>query len=153
VANEPDADDLAEEVFARFARAGPPDDPKANIVRLTSSVLRRYRRRTAKEHAALRKLLTGAMTAGNAELEGGELADDEGVMAEDRLTMEDLLAGLSSGRVQLLKLRFVDGLRVGEVALRVGCSRAAAYKRIQRIVSQLRRKYGADPNRPKKTPE
>jgi RNA polymerase sigma factor (sigma-70 family) len=153
VASEQDADDLAEEVFARLARAGLTDDPKAHIAGLALSVLRRYRRRRAKEHAALRKLLMEAMRTGEAELERGEPSNDGGFTAEARLIMDELLAGLPAGQVKLLKLRFVDGLRVAEVALRVGCSRAAAYKRIQRIVTQLRRKYGADPNRPKKSQE
>ena len=146
VPNEPDADDLAEEVFARLARAAPPDDPKAHIAGLVLSVLRLYRRRRAKEHAALRKLLVEAMRTGDAELGGGKPSDDEGFSADAHSIMEELLAGLSAGQVRLLKLRFVEGLRMAEVARRLGCSTEAAKKRLQRIIRQLRRQYAVAPN-------
>ena len=144
VASEQDADDLAEQVLAELARGNAPDHPKAYILGMASKALSRYRRRRARERTALPRLLREIMIVrdGQEAWGPGELPRDEESTAERDEIMEDLLGGLTPDQVRLLKLRFVEGLGVAEVARRVGCSTEAAYKQLQRIIRQVRRKHG-----------
>lgn len=149
VASEQDADDLAQQVFAELAHRQVPDDPKAYIIGIAANVLSRYRRRKARERMALRKLVGEAISGPGAQ--PGELSDAEGFRTRDSEAMQNLLAELTRDQIKLLKLRFVKNLPVAEVARRVGCSKEAAYKRIQRIVQRLRQRGGMEPNGRKKS--
>jgi RNA polymerase sigma-70 factor, ECF subfamily len=146
---EHDADDLADEVFARLADGGTPDDPGPHVARLASSVLRRHRRRRAREQAGLRSLLAQTMRGSEPEPERGEPADADGFSPEVRETLKKALAELPAGDVNLLRLRIVEELPIAEVARRMGCSQAAAYKRIERLVQRLRARCGVEFNPPK----
>jgi RNA polymerase sigma factor (sigma-70 family) len=154
-ASEQNADDLTEQVFVELVRGDTPDDPKAYIATIASNVLSQYRRRKVKERTALHRLLAEAIGTNDAPQmhEPGESSADEELLSKHEAVMEDVLIGLPPGQVELLRLRFVDCLRVAELARRVGRSRDAAYKRLQRIVQQLRRKHAIAPNRPKKPQE
>jgi RNA polymerase sigma factor (sigma-70 family) len=68
---------------------------------------------------------------------------------QDDGTVDEILRILPPAQTQLLCLRFLEGLRMAEVARRVGCSPAAARKRLQRIIKHLRQKYGGEPKRAK----
>ena len=50
----------------------------------------------------------------------------------------ELLAGLSGGNAQLLRLRYVCGLSLGELAVQCQSSQEAVKKRIQRLIQRLR---------------
>lgn len=50
----------------------------------------------------------------------------------------ELLAGLSGGNARLLKLRYVCGLSLGELAVQCQSSQEAVKKRIQRLIQRLR---------------
>jgi len=52
--------------------------------------------------------------------------------------LAELLAGLSGGNVRLLKLRYVCGLSLGELASHCQSSQEAVKKRIQRLIQRLR---------------
>lgn len=56
--------------------------------------------------------------------------------ARDRLM--DLTVRLPPGDAELLRLRFVDGLSLGEIGCRIECSLEAAKKRLQRLVKRLK---------------
>jgi RNA polymerase sigma factor (sigma-70 family) len=143
--SEWEADDLAQEVFAQFAPGRIPADSKAYLDAIASKVLARHRRQKAKERAVLRRLLAEAIRLGRpgesdrrAETSGAGELDPPG----SRI-VEELLAGLPRADAELLRLRFIEGLRVRQIARKVGCSTDAAYKRLQRLIRRLRRQYGA----------
>ena len=70
---------------------------------------------------------------------------EEGESSEVRAEVENILSTLAPGEAQLLRLRFLEGLRVAEVAGRLGCSRNAAYKRLRQTIQRLRERYGVEP--------
>jgi len=151
VATQQDADDLAEEVLAQLRRRLTPDGRKAYVKTAAANALSRYRRRRAREREALRRLLAGASRAGDTSLtrDSEKPSDDDEAVANHK-RIEEILRTLPPEQAKLLTLRFVDGLTVAEVALRVGCSREAAYKRLQRIIQRLRDRYGVEPDGPGK---
>lgn len=55
-----------------------------------------------------------------------------------RERLVELLAGLSGGNAQLLKLRYVCGLSLGELAVQYQSSQEAVKKKIQRLIQRLR---------------
>lgn len=149
--HERDVDDLTEEVFTRLADSSMPKNRGVHIASLTLNVLRRYRRRRAKEQATLRKLVTRAIGAGAAKPEHGEPLDGEEFDSETRTTIKKISNELSREDRKLLRLRFEEDLRARQIALRVGCSTEAAKKRLQRIIQQLRVRCGVDPTPSKKS--
>jgi len=155
VANEQDADDLAEEVVAQLARAGAPHDPKAYIATVAANALARYWRRRAKDREFLRRLLEE--TTGADEMRRREPKDQskEGESRKERGTAASVLDTLPLGQAKLLRLHFIEGMYMAEVARRVGCSRETAYKRLQRLIRRLRERYGVEPPTPadRKHPE
>lgn len=146
VANAQDADDLTQDVFAQLADGDLSDDPKAYIAGVASRVLSRHRRRQARERAFLRRLVAQTMGATNEH--GARASEDEESVGRYQKFANDVLRGLTHAQAELLKLRFMERLPVVQVARRIGCSPAAAYKRIQRLLQQVRERYGVEPNRP-----
>jgi RNA polymerase sigma-70 factor (ECF subfamily) len=145
VASEQDVDDLAGEVLAKLAQNDRPDDLKAYMATASANALADYRRRKARERDLLRRLLE--VTAREDEIPFDEPRDpsEEGKSNAERGEVEEVLSTLPRAQAQLLRLRFLEGLRMAEVARRVGCSREAAYKRLQRISKRLRERYGVEP--------
>jgi len=60
-----------------------------------------------------------------------------GVNESAMARVHDLTAGLSPGEVEILRLRFVDGLSLAEIGWQLQCSFDAAKKRLQRLVKRL----------------
>jgi len=148
VASAQDVDDLVEEVLAKLARTNRPDDLQAYIATAAANALSDYQRRRARERDFLRRLLEHvARESQMRRSEAQELAED-GESSENRGKVEEMLSTLPPEKAQLLRLRFMDGLRMAEVARRLGCSRDAAHKRVQRIVQRLRERYGIEPPKP-----
>ncbi|MBM4025309.1 MAG: sigma-70 family RNA polymerase sigma factor [Planctomycetes bacterium] len=136
---EQDVEDLVQEVFAELGRGEIPDNPQGYINGIASRVFLHCRRRRAAERAILRELRVEAIP-------GQQGATDEPPVKWDAFLAE-ALAGLESDQAELLRLRFVEGLGVAEVARRLGCSREAAYKRLQRTIQRLRERYASQRNR------
>ncbi len=133
VAAAQDADDLTEEVLLSLARVDHPEKLDAYITGAMVNALTRYRRRKARERTFLRGLLL--------EADGGDAGSKS---REDDGSVDEIFRALPPAQAQLLRLRFLEGLRVAEVARRVGCSPAAAYKRLQRTIQHLRQKYSGE---------
>ncbi len=142
--SEQDADDLAEEVLAKLAQNDRPDDLKAYIATAAANALADYRRRKARERHLLRRLLE--VTPGAGEIPFDEPGDplEEGESNAERGQLEEVLSTLPRTQARLLRLRFLEGRRMKEIARRVGCSKEAAYKRLQRIIKRLRERYGVE---------
>ena len=75
---------------------------------------------------------------------------EDGESSEERGKVEMVLSTLPPGQAELLRLRFVEGLGMAEVAGRLGCSRNAAYKRLHRTIRRLREQYATEPPEPAK---
>jgi RNA polymerase sigma factor (sigma-70 family) len=145
VASGREADELTEEVLARLAGARPPADPQAYLAAAAANALAQYRRRQARERDFLRKLRREVAEAGGECGRGPETWFAEAEPGGVPGTAEEVFRELSPEKAEMLRLRFLEGLRVAEVARRVGCSRAAAYKRLERIIQRLRQQYGVEP--------
>jgi RNA polymerase sigma factor (sigma-70 family) len=123
---------------------------------VAKNILARYRRRATKERAILAGLLAEALRTGDGRgrrAPGGGRYEDGRLPASRGQTVAQVLATLPAEEAKLLRLRFLEGLRVAEVARRIGCTRAAAYKRLQRIIHRLRQRYGVEPPATKKPRE
>jgi RNA polymerase sigma-70 factor (ECF subfamily) len=153
VEHEQDVDDLAEEAFAKLARKGRPDDLNAYLATTVANALSGYQRRKARERDLLLRLLEEAARDDEMrryKVQEGFLERESGG-GRDRV--EKMLTTLPPREARMLKLRFLEGLRMAEVARRLGCSRNVAYKRVQRIIKRLRDRYGVEPDLPKKDQE
>jgi RNA polymerase sigma factor (sigma-70 family) len=146
VASEQDADGLAEEVLVRLARGPRPDNMEAYVATVAANALARYRRRRARGRDFLRRLLQDG--GGTREMAGTELEDapEQGEMTQERDAVEKLLTTLPIEQARLLRLRFLEGLSVTEAARQVGCSRQAAYKRLQRVLRRLGERREREPS-------
>ena len=121
-----DAEDLAMQVFEELAYRQVPKDPEPYIRAIARNMLSRYRGNKIKESAGLQKLLTEAAAKdGTSYLLRSE--------ASCRDAIEAIAATLSARQLELVRLRFADDLSIGKIAGRLGCSRPAVYKRIQRL--------------------
>ena len=148
VASAQDVDDLVEEVLAKLARTNRPDDLQAYIATAAANALSDYQRRRARERDFLRRLLEHVARNGQICRSDAQDVSEQEESHRNHPTVEEMLRTLPPEKAQLLRLRFMDGLRMAEVARRVGCSRDAAYKRVRRIIQRLRERYGIEPPKP-----
>jgi len=142
VASEQEADELAEQVLAKLAGKRRPKDLKAYIAVATANALQDYRRGAAREREFLHRLLkdTGR---------GDQIWRPEARESDERAAqVQEMLDALPPDQAKLLRLRYFDRLPMAKLARRVGCSRAAAYKRIQRILQSLRDRYAPESPEP-----
>jgi RNA polymerase sigma factor (sigma-70 family) len=140
-----EANELTEEVLARLAQADPPENPGAYVAAAMANALTQYRRRQAREREFLRKLRREVAEAGGECGRGPETWFAEAGSSDVPSTAEEVFRDLPPEKAEMLRLRFLEGPRVAEVAQRVGCSRAAAYKRLERIIQRLRQLYSVEP--------
>jgi len=145
---EQDVEELAEEVLAKLARKGRPDDLKAYLATTVANALSGYQRRRATERDFLLRLLEEATWDDQMRRYKAQEWFEEGDSGGGRDRVEKMLTTLPPKEARLLKLRFLEGLRMAEVARRLGCSRNVAYKRVQRIIKRLRDRYGVEPSAP-----
>jgi len=139
-----DIDDLAQEVFGELAQDKKPEEPRTYLRVIARNVFCRHYRRQRAEQLALdtyrqRMGAADGGSAGQARHDGGSVPD-AGSAPEQVLAA--LFARLPAKQTELMKLRFVEGLSVREVAQRMRCSADTARKRIQRaklIVQALAR--------------
>jgi len=142
VAREQDADDLAEQVLAKLAQKHRPKDLKAYLAVATANALQDYRRRAAREREFLQRLLED--TGRGDQIWRPEARESD----EQAAQVQEMLDALPAKQAKLLRLRYFDRLPMAKLARRVGCSRAAAYKRIQRILQSLRDRYAPESRKP-----
>ena len=124
-----DAEDLAMQVFAELAQRKAPMDPEPYIRAIARNMLSRYRRNKVKESAGLHGLLAEAAAKDGT----GYLSGQERSEASYRDTVEAIAARLSARQLEMVRLRFADNLSIAKIAVRLGCSKPAVYKRIQRL--------------------
>lgn len=124
-----DAEDLAMQVFEELGYRQVPRDPDPYIRVMARNMLSRYRRNKIKESAGLRKLLAEAAAKDGTGRPSGRRRASE-VQREE---LEAIAATLSARQLALVRLRFADNLSIAKIALTLGCSRPAVYKRIQRL--------------------
>jgi len=157
VACKQDADDLTGEVLARLARGPAPRDLDAYLAAAGANALARHQRHRARERNFLRRLWEETIGADEMRLWEPKELSEEGESSALHGAVEEILATLPRGQAQLLRLRFLKGLPMAEVARRLGCSRNAAYKRLRQIIQRLRERYAdappdaAPPENPKKS--
>ncbi len=146
VASGEDADDLAEEVLTRLAWGRTPEDLQAYLATVMANALTRYRQRRARERDLLRRLFEAAPKAD--EIRASEPVELREVdeSSENHAELDKILDSLPPRQAQLLRLHFLEGLHMAEVARRVGCSQDVAYKRLQRVIQRLRDRYRVEPS-------
>jgi RNA polymerase sigma factor (sigma-70 family) len=132
VAQRADAEDLAMQVFEELAYRQVPRDPEPYIRAIARNMLSRHRRNRIRESAALGKLLAEV----HAEDGTSHLLRSEESRADQ---IEAIAATLSARQRELARLKFGDNLSVGRIAVRLRCSQAAVYKRIQRLRRRVNR--------------
>lgn len=145
VASAQDADDLAAEVLAKVAHSDRPDDLKAYIATIGANALAGYKGRRARDRDFLQRLLADATRADETRRRQPDELPEDGESREKRVEVEKVLSALPPGQAELLRLRYVEGLPMAEVARQVGCSRNAVYKRLARTIRRLRERYAAEP--------
>jgi RNA polymerase sigma-70 factor (ECF subfamily) len=124
-----DAEDLAMQVFEELGRRRIPRDPEPYIRAIARNVLSRYRRNKIRELAGLHRLLAEAAAKDGA----GYLSGQERSEASSRDAVEAIAARLSARQLEMVRLRFADNLSIAKLAVTLGCSQPAVYKRIQRL--------------------
>ncbi|HNS22713.1 MAG TPA: sigma-70 family RNA polymerase sigma factor [Sedimentisphaerales bacterium] len=143
-ASAQDADDLAQEVLTKLAWSKKPSDLKRYLATAAANALSDHRRRRTRERRLLQRLLEDAGRADEARrCRPGESGDDDGSRG-DGGQVGKMLRALAPDDARLLRLRFWEGLPMAEVARRMGYSREAAYKRVERILERLRERYAVE---------
>jgi RNA polymerase sigma factor (sigma-70 family) len=139
-----EADDLAGELLKSLAQADEPDDLRAYIAAAAANALMRCRRRKARERDFLQRLSQEVTREQRTSHRGAEEASRNEKTSELLAEAEKVLGTLPADEADLLRLRFLEGLPVAEVARRTGCSPEAAYKRLERILKRLRARYAGE---------
>ncbi len=142
-------DDLVQSVFVRLVRRKHvPEDPRTYIYTVARNQLRshwRERKRRDRQTASLILASddkTADMTPLIDPLEQLDIEEKQGIIAE---AMGRLPAELAC----VLRLRVIQGLSLRETAQKVGCSRDALKKRLQRAKRSLLESYRQMDARPK----
>lgn len=141
VANEHDAQDLAQQVFIELARAKVPEEPLPYLRAIARNVLAQHRRRKLREEAALAGYLGyQQFTAEDRKEQQVKEDPPPGDLGEDVTEiLTALLRRLSPGDAELVTLRCTEGLSVKDVAGRMHCSENALRKRIRKLRPLVRR--------------
>lgn len=137
-----DVEDLIQEAFAALLRGESVEDPDTYIHGIAKNLLRQHQRRRRKELAAASGQL--APDAEDSRTVGAGPAQD---ITEAKLQeiIDALGAHIPSNYLQVLSMKLIECLSVGEIAQRIGCSTQAVYKRLQRarkVVQQARKEQG-----------
>jgi RNA polymerase sigma factor (sigma-70 family) len=141
-ASKQDADDLAEQVLTKLAGRRRPNDLNAYLAVATANALHDHRRRAGRERELLQRLLQDAADGDRMWRPEARESDEQAAQ------VREMLDALPAEQAKLLKLRYFDRLPMAKLARRLGCSRAAAYKRVQRALQSLRDRYAPEPRQP-----
>jgi RNA polymerase sigma factor (sigma-70 family) len=109
-------------------------EPGAWLWGIARNLLRGYQRSAVVEHRARQRLALRTPTAVD---DGLELVDDRCDAARLAVTLDRSLDLLSDGVAAAVRSRVVEGRSYREVALRLGCTEAAARTRVSRGLTQL----------------
>jgi RNA polymerase sigma factor (sigma-70 family) len=143
VANEHDAQDLAQQVFMELARTKVPEDPGRYVYAIAWNLVAQYRRRRAAEQNALAEYQRREESAG-AEARWYDATADP-PQEDSRQKIERLRRfvadRLSPQDAELVTLRFFEARPIKEVAQRMHCTENAVNKRLQKLRPILRRLF------------
>jgi RNA polymerase sigma factor (sigma-70 family) len=136
-----EAEELAQDVLEELGQGGVPQNAKAYIYTIAKNILARHRRQRTAERTALeeycRRVTADNRRSASPPLETG--LSEETPNFETQQILRAVLARLPPRDVQLLTLRFLEGLSVRQVARRIKCTENAVSKRVGRLRSILRR--------------
>jgi len=138
-----DAEDLAQEVFADLiahgANLGMPEMYVRTVVR---HQLYAYWRRRKRRALAVERMEQARRKQGNPDALHTDNSRDPFarlVKVEMRQQLMTMITQLSPGYAEVLRLRFIQGLKPREAAAQAGCSHEAMEKRLTRAKHSLRR--------------
>jgi RNA polymerase sigma factor (sigma-70 family) len=141
VANEHDAEDLAQEVFLELARTKAPENPLFYLDAIARNLAAQCRRRRRAEQKALAEYLRRDESAGaGAKCRDAATDPAQGDCREEFERLLRIMAGRLSPRdMELVTLRLIQQLPIEQVARRMNCSPNAVSKRLQKLRPILRR--------------
>ena len=127
-----EAEDMAQEVFLAI-RERKPKDPEAYLFKVAGNLVKRYRQKQLKERRA-----AAVLDFGDYEATGGRRRRRRVSAKQWKriLARGDIL--MSARLREAVQLRFIEGLSCEETARRIGCSKWALYKRLQRAKKLLK---------------
>lgn len=128
----PGVDDIVASTFELAWRKLPDDHPQPVgwLIRTASNLVKAELRRQARERRALR------------DVDLIHAPDDE---SSELDTLDRLLGQLPHAQREILRLAYWDGLTAAQIAVVLGCSEQAAWKRISRAKAALRAAWPTDP--------
>jgi len=143
VANEHDAQDLVQQVFMELARIKVPEKPLPYLDAMARNLVAQYRgRRLAEQETLAEYLRHEELAQAEAKWHDGTLDPAEGDSREEIERLQRVMARrLSPEDIELVTLRFLEGLAIKQVAQRMNCSENAVNKRLQKLRPILRRLY------------
>jgi RNA polymerase sigma-70 factor, ECF subfamily len=141
-ATDQEAEDLTQEIFLRAYEALPRYVPKG--IPFAAWLMRIARNHLIDTHRRRRTTIPWEHLPES--LHPVEETDIPTMLVrrEDGARLRELLMALPDDKRELLALRFVAGLKVHEIALVVGKSRAATEKQLARTLHSLKERYRVD---------
>jgi len=131
---ETDAEALAHEVFlAYFLKANEVLDPRAWLLSAINNASKYYLRRQARQVALPPEYEATASTGGES--------------LADQLVAREIICCLSARCQLALRLRYVEGYSIPELAVELDTSAKYAQKLVGKCVRQAKRRYAAKENR------
>ena len=131
------------ELSARLGRAPTVDDLAEATHLTTEEVLDAIEARSAHDTESIESSGGGGEDrASLAETLGGD--DERLELVEDRSALSSAMRHLSERDLQILQLRFVDGLTQTDIAERVGVSQMQISRLLRRALAQLRERIDAE---------
>jgi len=136
-----DADDLTQALFTKlmiYRRL--PEDPYRYLCASARNELRSYWRKK-RQNVRQGLSLTGEVGAVRGNADAVLNPFDQLQKAEQRWMIEQAMRGLPATLASVLQLRIIQNLSLDETAQRIGCSRDATKKRLQRAKRRLQQSY------------
>jgi RNA polymerase sigma factor (sigma-70 family) len=126
-----DAEDLAQEALLTVSKRQP-ENPEAYILAVANNLVSRYRQDQLRRRRAAAKLAAAGLDL----VTGAEGSKPVSVKQLRRLITRRNV-GMSARLREAFELRFIERLSCEEAAQRLGCSKWALYKRLQRAKKAL----------------
>jgi RNA polymerase sigma-70 factor (sigma-E family) len=141
VGDQPTAEDVVQEVFARLCHRNslPDRDPSRSLAYARAAVLNECRSTLRRRKVAFRIFGRPEFTQNE---DSRDSAEDEVILAEDRRQVLAALAALPLRRREVLVLRYWLGLSGTEIASVLGVSTGTVKSSASRGIAELARKLG-----------
>jgi len=143
-----DVEDLVQEVFANLIEHGASlDAPETYVRAVMCHQLCAYWRRRKRADLAVERMEKARSNRRDVEelsCAGGGNPLAQLAETEMQHKLVSMIGELSPGYAEVLRLRFIKGLRLDEAAAQAGCSREAMKKRLSRAKRSLERLYVED---------